>query len=98
MSIYSQATLGEPDNQLVFNDYTLDPVFRALARAANKFQIRQQDLPVPFESGSNDFLTLLGDTSYVIRGKMYPGGEGAYDAGLQKLRDVCSLELNQADI
>lgn len=98
MSIYSPATLGEPDNQISFNDYTIDPVFRALARSANKYQIRQQDLPVPFESGSSDFLTLLGDTSYIIQGKMYPSGESSYDKGLIQLRSVCSLELNQADI
>jgi len=98
MSIYSRATLGESDNQIVFNDYTLDPVFRALARSANKYQIRQQDLPVPFESGSSDFLTLLGDTSYIIQGKMYPASESSYDAGLVALRSVCSLTLNQADI
>lgn len=98
MSIYSEATLGEADNQITFNDYTGDPVYRALARSANKYQLRQQDLPVPFESGSSDFLTLLGDTSYIIQGKMYPSGEGAYDEGLNKLRTVCSLELNQADI
>lgn len=98
MSIYSQATLGEADNQLVFNDYTLDPVFRALGRSANRFQIRQQELPVAFESGSNDFLTLLGDTAYIIQGKMYPGGEGSYDEGLIQLRTVCSLDINQADV
>ena len=98
MSIYSRATLGESDNQLVLNDYTIDPVFRALARSANKFQIRQQDLPVPFESGSSDFLTLLGDTSYIIQGKMYPASETSYDSGLATLRTVCSLDVNQADI
>lgn len=98
MSIYDIATLGESDNQVTFNDYTADPVFRALARSANKFQIRQQDLPVPFESGSSDFLTLLGDTSYIIQGKMYPGSEQSYDNGLAILRSVCSLTLNQADV
>jgi len=98
MSIYNVATLGESDNMLTFNDYTSVPVFRALARSANKFQIRQQDLPVPFESGSSDFLTLLGDTSYIIQGKMYPADEPSYDAGLMQLRSVCSLTLNQDDV
>lgn len=98
MSIYSVATLGETDNRITFNDYTIDPVFRALARSANKYQIRQQDLPVPFESGSSDFLTLLGDTAYIIQGKMYPSSESSYDSGLATLRSVASLDLNQADI
>jgi len=100
VSIYSRATLGETDNQIVFNDYTglTDPVFRAIARSANKYQIRQQDLPIPFEGGVSDFLTLLGETSYIIQGKMYPSGESTYDSGLMALRSVCSLDLNQADI
>jgi len=97
MSIYSRATLGEADNQVVFNDYTLDPVFRTKARAPSKWQIRQQDLPVPFESGSSDFLTLIGDSAYIIAGTMYPSSESSYDSGLAKLRTVASLDVEQAD-
>lgn len=97
MSIYTPALLGEQDNQITFNDYTADPVYRILARAPSKWQIRQQDLPVPFESGSDDFLTLIGESAYIITGKMYPSSERAYDLGIQRLRDVCSLDLNQAD-
>lgn len=98
MSIYSRATLGESDNQIVFNDVTTDPYYRTLSRAPQKFQIRQQDLPVPFESGSDDFLTLLGDSAYIIQGKMYPSSESSYDSGLQSLRSVSSLDLQQADV
>lgn len=100
MSIYTEATLGETDNQVTFNDFSgaSDPVFRVLARAPQKFQIRQQDLPVPFESGDNDFLTLLGEVVYILSGKMYPSSESAYDAGLAALRSVSSLDLNQADV
>lgn len=97
MSIFTAAKLGEADNQILFNDFTIDPVFRTIARAPTKWQIRQQELPVPFESGSNDFLTLLGDSGYVIAGKMYPSSERNYDLGIQRLRDVCSLDKNQAD-
>lgn len=97
MSVYSAAELGEADNQIVFNDYTADPVYRILARAPSKWQIRQQDLPVPFESGSDDFLTLIGESAYIISGKMYPSSERSYDVGIQQLRNVCSLDLNQAD-
>lgn len=100
MSIYSRATLGETDNQIIFNDYTglTDPVYRVLARAPSKWQIRQQDLPVPFESGSSDFLTLLGSSAYVISGKMYPSSENSYDNGLMALRTVASLDIEQDDI
>jgi hypothetical protein len=97
MSVYTTAKLGETDNQILFNDYTEDPVYRVIARAPTRWQLRQQDLPVPFESGVNDFLTLIGESAYVISGKMYPSSERNYDLGIQKLRDVCSLELNQAD-
>lgn len=97
MSVYTPAKLGEDDNQILLNDYTQDPVYRVQARAASKWQIRQQDLPVPFESGSDDFLTLLGESAYIIAGKMYPSGEGAYDIGLNALRTVASLDIEQAD-
>lgn len=98
MSIYSKATLGTSSNQVVFNDYTLDPVFRTQARSPSKWQIRQQDLPVPFESGSSDFLTLLGSSAYILVGKMYPSSELTYDQGLAQLRTVCSLDIEQDDI
>jgi hypothetical protein len=98
ISIYSQATLGEPDNQIQFNDISSDPYFRVVSRAPQKFQIRQQDLPVPFESGSDDFLTLIGDSAYIIQGIMYPSTELKYDEGLQLIRSVSSLDLQQADI
>lgn len=97
MSIYSPAKLGASDNQILFNNYTQDPVFRILARAPSKWQIRQQDLPVPFESGSNDFLTLIGTSAYILSGKMYPSSETAYDSGLNALRTVASLDIEQAD-
>lgn len=100
MSIYTLATLGESDNLVTFNDYSgaSDPIFRVLARAPSKWQIRQQDLPVPFESGSSDFLTLIGSSAYILSGKMYPSSESSYDAGLIALRSVASLDLNQTDI
>lgn len=98
MSIYDASQLGDSDNLILFNDYTIDPVFRIKARSANKFGVRQQDLPVPFESGSSDFLTLLGNVGYIIQGTMYPASETTYDSGLYALRAVCSLDLNQDDI
>lgn len=97
MSIYTRATLGYTDNQIVFNDYTLDPVYRSVTRLPQKYQIREEDVPVPFESGVADFNTLIGETIYVIDGKMYPGSESTYDAGLAAVRDVSSLDLEQVD-
>lgn len=99
MSVYTPAKLGTAANQIVFNVFdSVDPVYRTLARAASKWQIRQQDLPVPFESGSDDFLTLLGEAAYIITGKMYPSSEAAYDNGLNALRSVASLDIEQADV
>lgn len=97
MSVYSPAKLGASDNQILLNDYSQDPVYRVLARAPSKWQIRQQDLPVPFESGSSDFLTLIGTSAYIISGKMYPSSETTYDSGLAALRAIGSLDIEQAD-
>jgi hypothetical protein len=98
MSIYRPGTLGTAANNVQFNNFTASPVFRVQSRSPEKWAIRQQDLPVPFESGSSDFLTLLGDTAYIIQGTMYPSSEANYDEGLMQLRSVASLELEQADI
>jgi hypothetical protein len=97
MSIYSKATLGYSDNQIVFNDTTTDPYYRASARAPQKYQIREQDIPIPFESGIADFRTLVGQTVYVLEGTMYPSSENTYDTGLAALREVSDLDIDQDD-
>lgn len=97
MSIYTISTLGEPDNRIRFNDISTDPYYRVSARLPQRFQIRQEDIPVPYQSGTSDFLTLVGESTYVIEGTMYPRSQSSYDAGLAALRAVCDLDLNQAD-
>lgn len=97
MSIYTVATLGYSDNQITFNDYSLDPVYRSVTRLPQKYQIREQDVPIPFESGVADFNTLIGETIYIIDGNMYPASENSYDTGLAAIRDVSSLDLEQTD-
>lgn len=97
MSIYAQSTLGWPDNQITFNDATKDPYYRVLTRLPQKYQIRSEDVPVPFQSGISDFLTLIGDTVYVLDGRMYPSNENSFDAGREALAAVSSLDLEQTD-
>lgn len=97
MSIYRQATLGDTDNQITFNNFTNFPVFRAQTRAPQRYQLRADDAPIPFEDGISDFQTLVGQTVYAIKGTMYPRNETNYDQGLDMLRAVCSLTLEQND-
>jgi hypothetical protein len=97
MSIFTKSKLGYGDNQVTFNDITTDPYFRVNARAPQKYQIREQDIPIPFESGVADFSTLVGQTIYVIQGTMYPKSQNTYDSGLNAIRDVSSLDLEQTD-
>jgi len=97
MSIFSRSTLGYSDNQVVFNDIATDPYYRVEVRVPQKYQIREQDLPTPFESGVSDFNTLLGQVVYLIEGIMYPRSQDTYDSGLQKIRDVSNLDLEQTD-
>jgi hypothetical protein len=82
---------------IIFNDTTTDPYYRAEARAPQRFQVRAEDIPIPFESGVADYNTLIGETTYVIQGTMYPRSQSTYDTGLNKLRDVANLDLEQAD-
>lgn len=97
MSIYEQSTLGWPDNQIVFNNPNQDPYYRVLTRLPQKYQIRSEDVPVPFQSGISDFLSLIGDTAYVLKGRMYPSTENSYDAGRQALAAIGSLDIEQSD-
>ncbi len=97
MSIFTIATLGYADNQVRFNDITTDPYYRTEIRAPQKYSVRQQDIPIPFESGVADFNTLLGQTIYVIEGTMYPRSQTTYDTGLNAIRDVSNLDLEQTD-
>lgn len=97
MSIYEISTLGDPDNQIRFNDPSTDPYFRIQTRLPQKYQIRQEDFPLPFDNGISDFLTLIGQTIYVLTGTMYPANESSYDAGQYALRSVSSLTREQSD-
>lgn len=96
MSIYDQSTLGTANNQITFNG-TSFPIFRVQSRQPQRRQLRELDIPIPFENGISDFETLIGQTAYVIEGTMYPGGESEYDDGLRRLRKLASLEIEQAD-
>lgn len=96
MSIFDTSTLGTTTNQITFNGTTF-PIFRVVSRAPQRRQIRELDIPIPFEDGISDFQTLEGASAYVIEGVMYPGGEIDYDNGLAKLRKLASLDIEQAD-
>lgn len=97
MSIYDTSSLGTDTNKIDFNG-TSFPIFRVVSRLPQKRQIRELDIPVPFESGISDFETLIGQTAYIIEGVMYPGGESEYDDGLRRLRKLASLEIQQDDV
>lgn len=98
MSVYAESTLGTANNLVTFNDYTKFPIYRVISRQPQQWQVRDYDLPVPFESGISDFETLLGKTAYVIEGTMYPDGESGHDTGLAKLRRLANLDVEQEDV
>jgi len=97
MSLYDQATIGTSTNQIVFNSTASHPYFRVQSRAPQRRELRDMDIPVPFESGIMDFETLIGKTAYVINGTMYPGSESDHDKGLAALRKLASLDVAQDD-
>lgn len=98
MSIYLGSSLGTDANRVTFNDYTASPVYRIQSRQPQRRQIRELDIPIPFESGISDFETLVGQTIYILEGTMYPGSEAEFDSGLRALRKIASLEVSQADL
>lgn len=97
MSIYDQSTLGVSGNSITFNDYGTFPLYRVISQAPQSRQIRDLDIPIPFESGISDFETLIGKMAYVIEGKMYPSGEADYSTGISALRKLASLDYSQND-
>lgn len=97
MSLYDVATLGTDNNKITFNSTAVKPYFRVQSRAPQRREIRELDIPIPFENGIADFETLIGKTAYVINGTMYPGSESDHDNGLRALRKLASLEYSQDD-
>lgn len=103
MAIYDLSYIGTDTNQVVFNDFTgqvdnSGVVYRVKNRAPQQRQLRELDLPIPFESGISDFETLIGKTAYIIDGTIYPSSEGTSELGIRKLRKVASLDIAQADV
>lgn len=98
MSIYDTSYLGTNTNKITFNQNTTFPVYRVISRRPQQRQLRELDIPVPFESGISDFETLIGKSLYVIEGVMYPGSESQYDDGLRALRKLASLDISQDDV
>lgn len=97
MSVYDTSTLGTANNQITFNDYTSYPIYRVLSKAPQGRQVRDLDIPIPFESGISDFETLIGKTAYIIEGKMYPSSEADFSTGLAALRKLANLDYEQND-
>lgn len=96
MSIYDSSYIGTTSNRITFNGPAL-PIYRVLSRAPQQRQIRDLSIPIPFESGVSDWLTLEGGSAYIIEGIMYPGSEDDYHSGLAALRKLASLDISQAD-
>lgn len=97
MSLYQSATIGTDTNKITFNDTAQQPYFRVQSRAPQRRQLRDLDIPVPFENGIMDFETLTGQYTYVIQGTMYPASEYDSDRGVAMLRKLASLEISQDD-
>lgn len=97
MSLYDTSKLGVTGNQITFNDFTSFPIYRMVSEAPQSRQLRDLDIPIPFESGISDLETLVGKMAYVLEGKMYPSGEADYTTGIAALRKVASLDYSQND-
>lgn len=97
MSLYETATIGTATNQITFNDTSSTPYYRLQSRAPQRRQLRELDIPVPFESGIMDTGDYMGQYAYVIQGTMYPASESDSDNGIAALRKLASVDISQAD-
>lgn len=97
MAIYDTAYIGTTNNRVTFNNFSSTPVYRVLAERPQRRDVRELDIPVAFESGISDFATYIGETAYIIEGRMYPSDEAEYDSGVRALRKVANLDIAQDD-
>lgn len=97
MSIFDTCYIGTSNNRLTFNNYSSFPIYRVESKAPQARQIRELDIPIPYESGISDFETLIGKMAYVINGTMFPDSEVTFSSGLANLRKLSSLDYEQAD-
>lgn len=97
MAIFDQSTLGTTNNRITFNDYTADPIYRAIRRTPLRKEVREFDLAIPESDGITDFQTFIGKEYLVIDGKMYPSDEATFYTGRAALRKATSLAIEQAD-
>jgi Phage tail protein len=97
MAIYDISILGEADNQITFNDYTADPIYRVTTRYPTKRELEQVDFVLPENLGVADFQTLIGSTVFLIQGVMYANLESNYYLGRQALRKLSNLMISQSD-
>lgn len=97
MSFYDEGYIGTTSNRITLNNFSTTPVYRLISRRPQARQIRDADIPIPFESGISDFETLVGEMAYIITGTMYPGSESEFDSGLAALRKLSSLDFAQDD-
>jgi hypothetical protein len=95
--IYDTATLGTPTNSIVFNNFSVSPVYRALRRTPTKREMRDYDLPLPEGSGIADYQSFIGKEYFVIEGVMYPGNEDEFYQARANLRKLASLEVSLTD-
>lgn len=97
MAIYDPGYIGTTANRVTLNDFDASPLFRVRSEQPQSRDVRELDIPIPFENGISDFRTLLGEVAYIIEGTMYPGDEAEFDSGLRQLTKVASLEVAQDD-
>lgn len=96
-AIYDSSYLGTPNNIINFNDYSRYPVFRVKNILPARFQVREQNVPLPALTGVADYAAYLGKTVFVIAGTMYVNTEDQYYRGREQLRNIGSMDISQND-
>lgn len=95
--VYEQSSIGTGANQVIFNSFTIYPVYRMKQRAVTKREIEEFDIKLPEGTGDADFQTFIGKSYFVIQGTMFGKDRVSFDAGKRALRKLASLDVSQAD-
>lgn len=97
MILFDSFTLGTDNNKISFNDDATTPYFRARSFNPSRRDLKEFEGQLPEGSGINDTQSYVSKMYIVIEGTMYPDDENDYHSGMEDLRKLSSLDVEQTD-
>ena len=97
MILFDSFTIGTENNEVSFNDDSTTPYFRARSFNPSRRDLKEFEGQLPEGSGINDTQSYVNKMYILIDGTMYPDDENDYHDGMEQLRKLSSLDVEQSD-